>query len=115
MFHQGLTDRGISYVLVVKAATTAHLATAVPEPPKYNGGGPHGLPRYRETSLSLKALAAGRKELHHLTWRHGSRTGPRSATAAMKSRFLAIRIRLANRDIPLNGDRSLPDAWMLAQ
>ena len=33
----------------------------------------------------------------------------------MKSRFLAIRIRLANRDIPLNGDRSLPEAWMLTQ
>ena len=116
-FRQGLSERGISYVLAVKAATTAHLATAVPEPPEYTGRGPRGLPRYRDAALSLKALAlaAGRKQLHQVTWRHGTRTGPRNANAAMKSRFLAIRIRPANRDIALNEDRSLPEAWMLAQ
>ena len=60
-------------------------------------------------------MAAGRKELHKVTWRHGTKTGPGNRTAAMKSRFLAIRIRPANRDIPLNEDRSLPEAWMLAE
>ena len=116
-FRQGLTDRGINYVLAVKSATTAHLATAVLETPEYTGRGPRGLPRYRETAPSLKALAlaAGRKQLHQVTWRHGTKTSPRNTNAAMKSRFLAIRIRPANRDIPLNEDRSLPEAWMLAQ
>lgn len=33
----------------------------------------------------------------------------------MKSRFLALRVRPANRDIPLNKDGSLPEAWMLAE
>ncbi|MET3173164.1 UNVERIFIED_ORG: SRSO17 transposase [Arthrobacter sp. UYCu721] len=33
----------------------------------------------------------------------------------MTSRFLALRVRPANRDIPLNEDGSLPEAWMLAQ
>ena len=32
-------------------------------------------------------------------------------TAAMKSRFLAIRIRPRYRDIPLNDDRTLPEAF----
>ena len=33
----------------------------------------------------------------------------------MKSRFLALRIRPANRDIPLREDGSLPETWMLAE
>ena len=42
-FRQGLSERGISCVLAVRSATTAHLATAVPEPPEYTGRGPRGL------------------------------------------------------------------------
>ena len=116
-FRLGLSERGINYVVAVTFTTTAHLATAVPEPPEYSGRGPRGLPRYREAALSLKALAlaVGRKELHQVTWRHGTKTGPGNRTAAMKSRFLAIRIRPANRDIAPNEDRSLPEAWMLAE
>jgi SRSO17 transposase len=33
----------------------------------------------------------------------------------MKSPFLALRVRPAHRDIPLNKDGSLLDAWMLAE
>lgn len=116
-FRLGLSERGINYVVAVTFTTTAHLATAVPETPEYSGRGHRGLPRYRDTAPSLKALAlaAGRKKLRQVTWCHGTKTGPGNRTAAMKSRFLAIRIRPANRDIPRNEDRSLPEAWMLAE
>lgn len=33
----------------------------------------------------------------------------------MKSRFVALRIKPANRDIPLREDGTLPEAWMLAE
>ena len=116
-FRQGLTDRGIPHVLAVKASTSAHPASAVPEPVPYSGRGPRGADRYRASPSSLRdlALVAGRKHLHEATWRHGTKTGPGNRTAAMKSRFLALRIRPANRDIPLNEDGSLPEAWMLAE
>ena len=85
-------------------------------PARTPNAGP-GVPRYREAAPSLKALAlaAGRKQLHQLTWRHGTKTRPGNRTAAMKSRFLAIRIRPANRDIPRREDGSLLEAWMLAE
>ncbi|MDE8667809.1 IS701 family transposase [Pseudarthrobacter sp. H3Y2-7] len=116
-FRQGLTDRGIPHVLAVKASTSARPANAAPEPVPYSGRGPRGADRYRESASSLRdlALASGRKQLRQATWRHGTKNGPGNRTAAMKSRFLALRIRPANRDIPLNEDRSLPEAWMLAE
>ena len=33
----------------------------------------------------------------------------------MRSRFLALRIRPANRDIPRADDGTLPEAWLLAE
>src|SRR5262249_60270337 len=43
-------------------------------------------------------------------------TPPRgNPAAAMTSCFLAIGVRPANRDIPRNGDGSLPDCWLLAE
>ncbi len=33
----------------------------------------------------------------------------------MKSRFLALRIRPANRDIPVADDATLPECWLLAE
>lgn len=116
-FRQGLSGRNIPYVLAVKASTSAFPAEALPGPAPYAGRGPRGTDRYREKPSSLRelALAAGHKELHQATWRHGTRTGPGNRTAAMKSRFLALRIRPANRDIPLREDGSLPETWMLAE
>ncbi|MEW1808391.1 IS701 family transposase [Pseudarthrobacter sp. NPDC080039] len=116
-FRQGLTDRGIPHVLAVKASTSAHPTHAVPEPVPYSGRGPRGADRYREGPSSLRdlALASGRKHLRQATWRHGTKNSPGNRTAAMKSRFLALRVRPANRDIPLNKDGSLPEAWMLAE
>ncbi|WP_426989352.1 transposase [Pseudarthrobacter sp. Y6] len=111
-FRQGLTERRIGYMLVLKASTSTHPATAEPGPAHCSGRGPRGTDPYREKPSSPRdlALAAGRTQLHQATWRHGTKTGPGNRTAAMTSRFLALRVRPANRDIPLNEDRSLPEA-----
>ncbi|GAB3861719.1 hypothetical protein GCM10027610_104760 [Dactylosporangium cerinum] len=50
-----------------------------------------------------------------MTWRHGSRHTKANPTAATRSRFLRLRIRLANRDIPRNRDGSLPQEWLIAE
>ena len=61
------------------------------------------------------AVTAGRAALKTLTWRHGTKTGPDNPAAAMRSRFLALRIRPANCDITPADDGSLPEAWLLAE
>jgi hypothetical protein len=33
----------------------------------------------------------------------------------MRSHFLRLRIRPANRDIPRNSDASLPECWLIAE
>ena len=116
-FRPGLQDRGIPFVLAVKATTSARPVTAIPERPQGTGTGRPFQARYRDKPSSLRELAieAGKAQLHQVTWRHGTRTSPRNPNAAMASRFLALRVRPANRDIPLNDDDSLPVQWLLAE
>jgi SRSO17 transposase len=116
-FRLGLTDRGLPYVLAVKATTSAYPADAEPVAPPYTGRGRPPVPRYRDTPSNLAALAtaAGRRALRRVTWRHGTRKQPGNPTAAMTSRFLALRVRPANRDIPRREDGSLPECWLIAE
>jgi SRSO17 transposase len=116
-FRLGLEERGLSYVVAVKATTSAYADTAVPSTPPYGGRGRPPRPRYREDPANLRdlALAAGSDACVHLTWRHGTRTSPANPTAALTSRFLAIKVRPANRDIPRADDGTLPAHWLLAQ
>jgi SRSO17 transposase len=116
-FRLGLDARGLRYVLAVKGATSAYPADATPVTPEYRGRGRPPVPRYREdpSNLAALALAAGRSQLRRVTWRHGSRKNARNPTAAMTSRFLALRVRPANRDIPRNPDGALPDCWLIAE
>lgn len=116
-FRLGLTERGLSYVLAVKATTSAHPVDAEPVTPPYGGHGRPPVPRYPEgpSTLAALALAAGRRALRRVTWRHGTRKGPGNPTAAMTSRFLALRVRPANRAIPRGPDGALPDCWMIAE
>ena len=60
------------------------------------------------STLAALALAAGRRALRRVTWRHGTRTTAGNPTAAMASRFLALRVRPANRDIPRAPDGTRP-------
>jgi hypothetical protein len=85
--------------------------------PPYGGRGRPPVPRYRDGPSILVALAvaAGRRQLRRVTWRHGSRKGPGNPTAAMTSRFLALRVRPANRDIPRAPDSTLPECCLIAE
>jgi SRSO17 transposase len=116
-FRLGLTERGLPYVLAVTATATAHPAHAQPITPAYRGTGRPPRPRYPDPPPDLRTLArqAGRAAGRYVVWRHGTRSGPGNRTARMRSRFLALRIRPANRHIPRADDASLPECWLLAE
>ncbi|WP_416210624.1 transposase [Frankia sp. Cas8] len=61
------------------------------------------------------ARAAGQDAYQPVTWRHGSRRGQDNPDAALRSRFLALPVRPANRDIPRTPDATLPVRTLLAQ
>nr|WP_281072864.1 IS701 family transposase [Pseudonocardia parietis] len=116
-FRLELQRRGMPYVLAVKASTSAYAADAEPVTPPYGGRGRPPVPRYPApaSTLAALALAAGRRALRRVTWRHGSRKTAGNPTAAMTSRFLALRVRPANREIPRGPDGSLPECWLIAE
>jgi len=116
-FRLGLTERGLTYVLAVSPTATAHPGYAVPVTPAYSGTGRPPSPRYLDKPQDLKTLvmAAGRSAGRFVLWRHGSKKTPNNPTASMRSRFLALRVRPANRNIPRDTDGSLPECWLLAQ
>ena len=116
-FRLGLDQRGLGWVVAVKPTTSAHPGDAVPVRPPYRGRGRPPTVRYPDQATTLRtlALAAGRGALKPVTWRHGTRTSRANPTARLRSRFLALRVRPANRDIPRATDGSLPDCWLLAE
>jgi SRSO17 transposase len=116
-FRLGLETRGLSYVVAVKSTTSAYPADAEPVAPPYSGRGRPPVARYRDapSSLAELALAAGRGSLRRITWRHGTRKTPGNPTAAMTSRFLALPVRPANREIPRREDGTLPECWLIAE
>lgn len=91
-FRHALEERGLAYALQVKGELTAHSASAEPFRPPYGGLGPRPLPRYRTRAVSLRdhVLAAGAGRAVTVTWRKGSK-------AALASRFVFLRVRLAGR------------------
>ena len=115
-FRQQLTDRDLTYVVAVKGATLAHPADAHPAIAEYSGRGRPPTRRYPAAATCADlVMAAGEQSLTELTWRHGTKTGPDNPAAAMRSRFLALRVRPANRTIPRAEDGTLPPAWLLAE
>ena len=89
-FRDGLTGRGIGYVVAVRSDVTVHPHDAQPTTPAWSGNGRRPQPRYRDkpSSVSVWAAGHGRQAFTEVTWREGSR-GP------MRSRFLALRVRPA--------------------
>jgi SRSO17 transposase len=116
-FRLGLEQRGLRYVVAVKHTTSAHPQDATPALIPSSGRGRPPKPRYRVAPSNLRelALAAGRPACVDVTWRHGTRTTTSNPTAAMTSRFLAIKVRPANQDIPRAADGTLPTRWLLAE
>uniref|UniRef100_UPI003F4A1315 IS701 family transposase n=1 Tax=Streptomyces sp. 1222.5 TaxID=1881026 RepID=UPI003F4A1315 len=118
----GLTERGIDYVLAVRADVSAHPFDAQPVAPERKG--PIGCwpqPRYRHHAPSVAALAAGlgQEAFVSLTWRQGSR-------GQLRSRFAAVRVRPAGKAVerPIRAaasaeqgwwDGVLPDCWLLVE
>lgn len=116
-FRLGLEERGFPYVVAVKATTSAHPEHAQPTTIATSGRGRPSKPRYRDEPQSLRelALAAGKDTRVEVTWRLGTRKSKDNPTAAMTSKFLAIKVRPANREIPRNPDGSLPIRWLLVE
>jgi SRSO17 transposase len=112
-FRSGLQERGLSYVLDVKGATSAYPEDVERERPQYQGRGRPPIPRYRQDPSSLKelALAAGNQAAVTVTWREGTR-------GKMSSRFLALRVRPANielRHAAHKADEDLSVCWLLCE
>lgn len=117
-FRSGLTDRQIPYMVAVKASTSAYPEDAATDLIDYSGRGPRPRQRrYLNAPSSLKDLVldAGRPALHQATWRRGTKSSTSNRLASMRSRFIALRVRPANRDIPHADDGSLPVEWLLAE
>ena len=83
--------------------------TPYPSAPPYSGRGRPPKPRYRDDPTNLAAARPGRRPRRlqhgHLAPRH-PQDHQRNPTAAMRSQFLALRVRPANRDIPRDADGS---------
>ncbi|GAA2916137.1 IS701-like element ISBj9 family transposase [Streptosporangium fragile] len=89
-FRHGLAERGLDFVVAVRADESAHPHDAVPTTPAWSGNGRKPAARYRTPASSLRDLAAqtGRKSYRQVTWRRGSK-------GAMRSRFRAQSVRPA--------------------
>lgn len=116
-FRLGLNERGFDYVLEVDPTASAYAAEAVPVTPSYSGRGRPPTPAYADKPSNLRELAtaAGRRACRQVTWRPGTKKTSGNPAAAMRSHFLAIRVRPANRHIPRSEDGALPEVWLIAE
>jgi SRSO17 transposase len=107
-FRAGLEQRGLRYIVQVKAATSVHPGDAAPVQPAYQGRGRPPVARYPAKRQPLRdlVLAAGRSAAVPVAWREGSR-GP------LRSDFVALRVRPAGgRHRKAGGERA--ERWLLA-
>ncbi|MGW7009019.1 IS701 family transposase, partial [Streptomyces sp. NPDC054933] len=118
-FRLGLEERGLHYVVGISTTVTAHPEDARPETPPYNGRGRRPAPAYPHLAKRVKDLVirAGKQAARPVQWREGSRPGTgRSGFKRMYSRFVALRIRPAGREIRKAVDGAeLPACWLLAE
>ncbi|MEV4496175.1 transposase [Micromonospora arborensis] len=123
-FRQGLTERGISYIVATTSSTTAQPGDAQPVEVPYAGVGMHPKPRYPQPARSLKdlALAHGAHHARQVRWRDRIATADRAPgqpTRDLAGHFIALRVRPAGRAIqrgPHRGeDGVLPECWLLVQ
>jgi SRSO17 transposase len=113
-FRLGLTQRGLCYIVEVDATTSAHPHDAIPRLPTDGRRGRAAYPD-KPSNLRTLALAAGQQALRTITWRTGTKSTADNPTAAMRSRFLALRVRPANRDIPRTVAGTVPEEWLIVE
>jgi SRSO17 transposase len=128
-FRQGLSDRGIPYIVATTSTTTAQPGDAEPVEVAYPGIGRYPGPKYPHPARSIKDLAldhgAHRARLVH--WRERlpapDDTGDRPART-LSGHFFALRVRPAGRTVQQGlkhqddgvlDDGVLPDCWLLVQ
>ncbi len=101
-FRLGLNQRGLNYVVGISSRLTANPAAARPVTAPYTSTGRPTTARYPEPARGVKDLviAKGRGAAKPVSWREGSRPG-RGCTGhkRMYSRFVALRVRPAGREI----------------
>ena len=118
-FRLGLNQRGLNYVVGISTTPTAHPASARPVAPLYSGTGRPPVAKYPAPARSVKALVveAGRGAARPASWREGSRPGTgRTGHKRMYSRFVALRIRPAGREIrEATEGVELAESWLLAE
>lgn len=111
-FRTGLTERGIPYVVQVKASTSVHDVDAPFELPAPTGkkGRPFTKPSYQTKPQQAKQYATELPEaaFEQVVWRQGSK-------GVLTSRFAACRVRPANRNLPRNEDGTLSACWLLIE
>ncbi|MEV6013394.1 IS701 family transposase [Streptomyces sp. NPDC051976] len=118
-FRLGLNQRGLNYVVGISTTMSAQPGDAVPVAEPYSGTGRPPVPKYPDPARSVKQLviAAGRSAARPVQWREGSRPGTgRSGHKRMYSRFVALRIRPAGREVRDATDGvELAECWLLAE
>jgi len=118
-FRHGLQARGVNYVVGISTTLSAQSADAVPVTEPYSGMGRPPVAKYPDKPRPVKELVieAGRKAARPVQWREGSRPGTgRSGVKRMYSRFVALRVRPAGREVRQHADGpELPVCWLLAE
>jgi len=118
-FRHGLQARGLNYMVGISTTLSAQPGHAVPVAEPYSGTGRPPVAKYPDKPQSVKQLvtAVGRKAAKPVQWREGSRPGTgRSGFKRMYSRFVALRIRPAGREVRQAVDGpELPARWLLAE
>src|SRR6266498_566330 len=112
-FRGGLDARQVSYVVEVRADTSAYPEQVRPTTAPYAGRGRRPGPRYRGKPPSLKelAMAVGQQTRVELIWR-------RESKGLQRGRFLRLRVRPAGvtpRRLARQDGGELPVRWLLAE
>ncbi|SCL47719.1 SRSO17 transposase [Micromonospora eburnea] len=123
-FRQGLTERGITYIVATTSSTTVQPGDAQPAEVPYAGVGKHPTPRYPQPARSLKdlALTHGADATSLVRWRArlpAPDRAPDRPAGELSGHFFALRVRPAGRAVrrgPHRGDDGvLPECWLLVQ
>jgi SRSO17 transposase len=111
-FREGLVSLELSYAVGIQSSTTLWPPGMVPLPPQPKGkmGRPPRLLRRDEKHQPLTAkelaLCLSAADLRKVSWREGTR-------GMMRSRFAAVRVRVAHRDYWRNEPH--PEQWLLIE